>query len=201
MRLTAGALLLVLATLTVARDRLGESFTRPLGFQLGSMNLAAVRQRLGPATMRHTGDAGESEYSVCYEAPRSGVHIVFMSGELGGSDHELLGFNMKAVGAVRSEHCLSLAPDVEKSLTFTIGRLQLGIAPEAFRRVVGKASAREEGVLVAEFDYQDPMPPSQAREARRLGRSSEPWNTLITLEAKFIKDKLAEISVWRVVTQ
>lgn len=194
MRSTAGIGLLALTTLGATSDRLGEDFTRPLGYQLGSMSLEEVRQHLGPATLQHSGDAGESQYVVCYVAAKTGIQIAFKSGELGGPENELQGFSMKVQGTSAAPGCLTLTPEREARLKFSIGRLRLGIAREEFRRIVRKADG-EPTHLVAQFLYQEPTP------GRGAPGNGVPWDTLITVEARFVGDKATEISVWRVVTQ
>ena len=181
MRFTAGVALL-LAAVAVSSDRPGEAFTRPLGFQLGQVNLEQVRQRLGPAPLRHSGDAGESEYAVCYAAHKAVVQVSFKSGAMGGAERELLGFSMSA--KCPSPECLALSAEKEATLAFVVGGLKLGITRAAFRQAVGKVATKEAGHLVAEFEYTDSS-----------------GNTLITMDGRFIEDKLIEISVWRVVTQ
>ena len=194
MRSTAGIALLAVATLGTASDRLGEDFTRPLGFQLGSMSLEKVRQRLGPAKLQHSGDAGESESVVCYVAAKAGIQIAFKSGELGGPENELQGFSMKAQGTTASPGCLALTAASEARLKFVVGRLRLGIEREEFRQIVRKADG-EPTRLVAQFLYQDPTP------GRGAPGNGVPWDTLITVEGRFVGNKATEISVWRVVTQ
>ena len=197
----ATAVLLLIAAVVAAGDRLGETFTRPLGFQLGGMNLEEIRQRLGPATLQHSGDAGESEYVVCYVARKAGIQIAFKSGEMGGNDHQLLGFSMQKVGRAPSRECLALSPRQEASLTFAIGGLRLGIPPSAFRQTAGNVTERDGDRLVADFEYRDPIPPGEGLGPPRQGTASSYWDTFITLEGRFVENKLAEISVWRVVTQ
>ena len=62
------------------------------GFELGKHSLSEVQARFGPAQVRHVGDAGDSEYSICYR--HSGGSVRFASGELGGPDHQLLAFRL-----------------------------------------------------------------------------------------------------------
>lgn len=158
------------------------------------MSLEEVRQHLGPATLRHSGDAGESQYLVCYVAAKAGIQVAFKSGELGGPENELRGFSMKVQGINASPGCSTLTPEREAGLKFSIGRLRLGIAREEFRRIVRKADGGATH-LVAQFLYQDPTP------GRGAPGNGTPWDTLITVEGRFAEGKATEISVWRVVTQ
>ena len=194
MRSTAAIGLVALATLGAPSDRPGEEFSRPLGYQLGGMRLEEVRQRLGPARLQQSGDAGESEQVVCYVAAKTGIQIAFKSGELGGPENELQGFSMKVQGPNASPECLTLTPEREARLKFAIGRLRLGIAREDFRRIV-QSAAGEPTHLVAQFLYQDRAP------GRGAPGNGVHWDTLITVEGRFVDDKATEVSVWRVVTQ
>jgi len=70
------------------------------GFVLGSTmvqfektTLREIVTSVGKGVVDHQGDAGESEYWLCYSRPQEGQRIwIVSSGEMGGPDHLVTGF-------------------------------------------------------------------------------------------------------------
>ena len=80
------------------------------GFVLGSLVVGFEKTRLdqiiaatGKGAIDHRGDAGESEYWLCYSLPDQGQRLwVVSSGEMGGRDHLVTGLVAEQLGAVGS---------------------------------------------------------------------------------------------------
>jgi len=72
-----------------------ESYTSLLGFKLEKTNLHKIINKLGHTTIRHTGDAANSYYGICYVSKENNISVYFESGEMGGNEHTLLSFRVK----------------------------------------------------------------------------------------------------------
>ncbi|WP_266156907.1 hypothetical protein [Dyella silvatica] len=78
------------------------------GFALGSAivrfektTLGEIAAAVSEGVIDHQGDAGESEYWLCYSRPREGQRIwIVSSGEMGGADHLVTGFVAEQLPAV-----------------------------------------------------------------------------------------------------
>jgi hypothetical protein len=78
------------------------------GFALGSVPVRFEKTTLGEiaaavseGVMEHRGDAGESEYWLCYSRPHEGQRIwIVSSGEMGGADHLVTGLVAEQLPAV-----------------------------------------------------------------------------------------------------
>ncbi|MFC1821020.1 hypothetical protein ACFLZG_08065 [Thermodesulfobacteriota bacterium] len=111
----------------------GSQFTNFAGFDLDSVNLSQVEQKYGSTILIETGDAGEYVAKICY---RLGDGILyFMSGEMGGPDHDLLGFTVSSLK--NTEECANF-PSIKYNLTLNLAGLHLGMSRVDFEYIFTK---------------------------------------------------------------
>jgi hypothetical protein len=103
------------------------------GFELGKHNLSDVQARFGPAQIRHVGDAGESEYSICYRHPSGSIR--FASGELGGPDHQLLTFRLSKQAPPQS--CATWPSTIPLTLGFS--NIRVGMSRSEYTKALAHA--------------------------------------------------------------
>ena len=160
----------------------GAKFTEFAGFRLGQHNLADVQGRLGSAPIKHVGDAGDSEYSICYSVP--GGSVRFMSGELGGNSHELLGFGISSHPPM--QECAPWPASLPIP-ALHVSALRVGMTRSAFIRQIGR-KVRWAGQMGQAFYHS-------------VGSAgSVPTEVLITVEATFRANRLLSFTVWRTET-
>jgi len=107
-----------------------EAYWTLLGFELEKTTLFDIQKKLGEAPIRHAGDAAASSYEVCYQSPEHRATLSFLSGEMGGPDHTLLGFAVRSTEKKRRD-CGSLTAD---QTLLKLGVLELGKNIDAVRR-------------------------------------------------------------------
>jgi hypothetical protein len=199
-------LLLLLLTSTAfpsfAEDT-GEQFTDFLGFHLGTITLAEVEKKLGPAKLIETGDAGGYEAKICYKTSIGLVY--FLSGEMGGSKHELLGF---AVSKNDEAKPCSPYPSSQPPPMLELAGLRLGMTKANFSRAVRKKVQWEDDIGRVFFESKRPITPAELaklpKEVQQMildGQSQNFFDVLVSIIGYFSKDRLTEFQVWKVETQ
>ena len=111
-----------------------DEYTTLLGFQLEKNNLHQIQEKLGYTPIRLTGDAGGTIYKLCYISKKNNITINFESGELGGKNHELLGFSVMN-SIENSQECREIKLKDNWAKNTNIGVIKLG---ESFISVVSK---------------------------------------------------------------
>lgn len=109
--------------------------------ELESTSLLEVQKIAGVGKIQHRGDAGDSEYWICYTTSYKAKpqRIWFSSGEMGGDDHIIQSFHAKA-GLKKTESCPQLPGNLEPvSLD---NSLWLGSSWAKVRTLFGKPSAK-----------------------------------------------------------
>lgn len=75
----------------------------PATVQFEKTTLGDIAAAVGGGVMGHQGDAGESEYWICYSRPRVGQRIwIVSSGEMGGTNHLVTGLVAEQLPTVTS---------------------------------------------------------------------------------------------------
>ncbi|MCQ4145982.1 hypothetical protein [Vogesella sp. AC12] len=198
-RSIAFTLLLIFSPFATAQD--GAKFTSFAGFDLGKATLAQVAKRLGPAKILEKGEAGEYEAKICYRMP--GGTIYFLSGEMGGPDHDLLGLGI--AGSSGSRSCAEFRGSEVPSLE--LGGLRLGLSKAEFSRVVGGKVEWDGDVGRVAFESRRPITPAEfsllpkgAKEAAESGQLQDYFDVVVSVVGTFVRGKLSAFQVWKVET-
>lgn len=164
----------------------GARFTRFAGFALGTDTLAGIRERLGPAPLVETGDAGDYAASLCYAI---GTRVVtFVSTELGSASHRLLGV---ALGETPARGPCGTWPARVAVPAPALGRLRLGMTRSQFAAAATAPVAWTGPQATLTF----PLPVSGPG-----GAAADPGDAAgvrLTLVADFNHGRLAELHAWR----
>ena len=125
-------LLFLLAAPLPAPTAAGEAFVTYAGFTLGTASLADVQNRFGPSPLFHVGDAGDSEWSVCYASVPNNLTVRFLSGELGGPEHTLLGFQLLSVASKGGATCPPSTAPPQLAFPRDLAGAALGMSRSSF---------------------------------------------------------------------
>lgn len=191
------------ATILSARQT-GERYASFAGFRLNVGTLADVRAALGPAKLIESGEAGEYKAQLCYRTARATVR--FLSGEMGGPTHDLLGFGIAEVRGDDSANCPAW-PANRRAPPLSIGDLSIGISRAEFERRVGVTVQHDGSTERAffsstrEFTPADisTMPPDVQRLIAQ-GKSQDYLDVQMAVEGVFRHDRLIALQVWKVVS-
>lgn len=198
------AILIALCCLALpsAAESDGSQFTTFAGFELGKVTLAQVAESLGPAKLVESGDAGEYEAKICYQAS-SGL-AYFLSGEMGGRAHRLLGFGVSGNNAALP--CAEF-PTGRASEPLYLAGLRRGLTKNEFARVVATDVQWEGNIGRAFLESKRPMTPSEidklpkdVKEAVRTGKAQNYFDVLVSVIGTFSGDRLSEFKVWKIET-
>jgi hypothetical protein len=180
-------------------DPAGEEFTTLLGVRLLDTNLAGIQLRFGSAKLKETGDAGEYDASICYVHPAESAIVIFRSGELGGPEHQLLGFELLKHSSVLAAGCRVIGSTAIAASRLRVGPLWLGMSREAFSHALGNAEEVPGLGFGRVFTRQQPMTPEQL--ARSPGSAPYPfWDVAIAVAGEFRKGVLVRLRVSKTVT-
>ncbi len=175
----------VLGVLFIPLVKAGEDGARlgtVAGFELGKHNLSDVQARFGPAQIRHVGDAGDSEYSICYRHPSGSIR--FASGELGGPDHQLLAFRLSKRAPPQS--CATWPSTIP--LKFGFSNIRLGMSRSEYNRALARAVTWADTKGTASF-----------QSARQIGGTT--FDVVVTIEGAFNSaGRLQSVAVFRTET-
>ncbi|RII24938.1 MAG: hypothetical protein CXR31_15740 [Geobacter sp.] len=134
----------------------GEDFTEVLGVRITrDITLTDVQKKLGKAQMVETGDAGEYKAAICYYSPKCQTHIEFWSNELGGPEHDLVGFTLS-----KSKEGLSVCSElaIDDCATVKVPKgLKLGMRLEEYKGIVGGDIETEGSFYQKAFERRQPM--------------------------------------------
>lgn len=183
----------------------GERFASFGGFRLGIGTLADVRAALGPAKMIESGEGGEYEVRLCYRTRQSTV--TFLSGEMGGPSHNLLGVSVATTSGPDKIHCPRW-PATRREPQPNLAGLALGMSKNAFKRTVGIEVQQDGDVSRAFFlskrEFTQPDLAAMPQDVRNLVASGGTQNysdVQISVEASFADGRLTRFQVWKVETQ
>ena len=125
---TAAKIFLILSMSAVVQA--ADEYLTLLGFELEKTTLSEIQSRLGTAPIKHTGDAAEAYYGICYLSREHNATVYFESGEMGGPEHTLLGFAVRNT-MEKSQICGDLKTD---QTNLTLGAIEPGRNIDDVRR-------------------------------------------------------------------
>jgi hypothetical protein len=161
----------------------GVKFTSILDVSLGvGITFQNVIDKLGPATMMETGDAGNYQASLCYKSKNGFVR--FLSNEIGGADHEVMGFIISQTVANRT--CSPL-PASYAGRDLNLGGLTLGMKSDDFIHAVGGYVERRKNIFVRTFSH-------------KVLVDDTDFDDVITVDGAFSGGHLTVLEVWRTET-
>lgn len=147
-------LLILIPTSVLAAN--GEDLIEVLGIRIAQdITLADVQKRLGQAQLVETGEAGEYKAAFCYYSPKCQAQVEFWSDELGGPDHDLIGFTLSRTINTASV-CLELAIVDCASLKMPKG-VKLGMTLDEYKAAVGNDVKLEGSFYQKAFERRQPM--------------------------------------------
>ena len=180
----------------------GTEYTSFFGFTLNKVTLSEIQSKLGNAPIIETGDAGDYEASICYLLP-SGYTISFLSGELGGSNHEFLGYSVRRTSE-REDNCLKINSSTAIDFKPQVGKLRIGMTKIKFTQTFGKKIRWLEGnrALVS-FESRRKMTKQELQNFKKTWPSVVEYpyfDIVIGLTGKFKEDLISEFIVWKTET-
>ncbi|MCA3061709.1 MAG: hypothetical protein ING60_18045 [Rhodocyclaceae bacterium] len=180
----------------------GAGFTTLAGFTLGNWSLGQIEKVLGPAVLVESGDAGGYEAKLCYVSNVD--RVKFLSGEMGGPNHQLLGFAVSRVDD--STQCSKLTAGRLPN-PLSLGGLKLGQSRAEFSRVLATKVTWDADVGRAVYESKRKMKPvdlktlpADVRKEIKAGRVQNYFDVVVGVTGKFSDGKLVEFRVWKVET-
>lgn len=180
----------------------GAKFTTFAGFALGKVALGQIAEHLGAAKLLESGDAGGYEAKICYRT-NAGL-VYFLSGEMGGPNHGLLGF---AVSRNDTTKPCPEFPANHAPKELNLAGLRLGLTKAEFSRVVATNVQWEKNVGRAFFESKRTMTPAEignlpqdVRVATLAGKMQNYFDVVVSVIGTFSGGKLIEFRVWKVET-
>jgi hypothetical protein len=187
---------------TALSQSAGEKYTIFHGYELGKITLDNIQQDIGNATLSKTGDAGESMTSVCYRTP-SGL-IYFLSSELGGSRHDLLGFEFKKSTSTNNCTAWQHKLPVPK---LVLNGLQLGMNKASFSKTLGTKVSWKNNIATSTFESRRKMTTTEIeklnendRQAVLTGKQQDYFDVLVSIIGTFKHGRLISLQVWKTET-
>jgi hypothetical protein len=180
----------------------GENFASFAGISLRKTNLSQIVEKFGPAKLVETGDAGEYEAKICYRTPMGLIY--FLSGEMGGPEHELLGFGISEDDV--SKPC-GIFPEHQLPPELSIAGLRLGLSKTEFARILATKVQWEGNSGQVFFESKRPMTakelksfPADHKAAILAGQAQNYFDVSISVFGKFSNNKLTAFQVWKIET-
>ena len=190
----------MLAVPPVCGAATGGQFTSFAGFKLGAVTLSQVTKELGHAVLRESGDAGGYMASVCYRTS-TGV-VYFLSDEMGGNKHYLLGFRLSWSASAKSCANWPLNRPIPK---LRVGGLRLGLTKAQFRDVIGTKIRWDNDVAYGDFQTKRMMTTSEignlskgAKELVQAHKEEDYVDVTVSIAGVFKAGKLNELKVWKI---
>ncbi len=151
---------LLATTVTCQPQHPSDKFKYLLGFALQEDSLATIRQKLGPAKLVETGDAGDYLASISYYFEDIQTTISFQSGEMGAGGLYVIQFVLR-----RSHSCDSVSfchPNfiISSASQANVGGLYVGMTPDKFTKIVGRNVHWTGDLAEVDFTYRYPWNPS-----------------------------------------
>ncbi len=191
----------LIATSLPSRAEDVSQFTKFAGFQLESkLPLSEVEKRIGKANLIETGEAGEYEAKICYTTP-NGV-VSFLSSEMGGPDHELLGFSIANRTQESESTCRKPNPDKIPS-DLTIGGIRLGMTQQEFTATLGSKVQWKGNTGRYHIQITEPLSPEELERVKKLwsGIVERPYaDVLVSIIGTFENGALIEYQIWKIST-
>lgn len=188
-------ILLLIPASVLATD--GEDLTEVLGIRIArDTTLADIQKKLGQAQVVETGDAGEYKAAICYHLPKCQTQVEFWSSELGGPEHDLIGFTLSRSKS-RSSVCSELIIDECANVKVPRG-VKLGMTLDEYKEVVGSDVKLEGSFYQKAIERREPMTKA---ERTKLMKSYPDipddlyWDIVIFIRGAFRSDILDILEV------
>jgi hypothetical protein len=171
------------APATVRRDFLIEVRLGEQAVAFEKTPLARIQELMGGGDLAHAGDAGESQTWLCYSGREELVW--FVSGEMGGADHQLLSVVAERVKATdpRLDQCPPIPAGLQPITLDDVG--WLGTTEVELRAKLGPPSDHGRGRLI--FHHQGKQP-------RAVAQGTVEFDVTAYMEAKMEDGKV--VSIW-----
>jgi hypothetical protein len=108
--------------------------------------LGEILNTIGIGSIQHAGDAGESQYWLCYSVPRQRIWLI-SHGEMGGRDHALT--QVHSISTVSTSHGNDACPQMPtryKSISMNFG--WLGTSQKNLLKALGKPLGKKDSRLM-----------------------------------------------------
>ncbi len=192
--------LLPLFALAASEDD-GARFTHFAGFSLAAgTSLDEVKRRVGPAPLVEYGESSAYRASICYSTGT--VLVGFMSEELGGPNHTLLGFSLTLPSPERQSHCASL-PAGQLPGDPVIGGLHLGMSRKDAATVLARPDPGIRSSVRRFYESRETLTGGERADflfAHPHAQAPDQWNVTVSVFATFAQDRLVELEIWKIRT-
>jgi hypothetical protein len=156
--------------------------------QIGSMSaifekttLGEILKTVGVGSIEHAGDAGGSQYWLCYSLPNQRVWFI-SHGEMGGSDHALTQVQaISTKSSSESKTCPTL-PSRLQSISMKFG--WIGSTKDQLLKALGQPSGKQDGGYTFYYSGKEP--------GEYEGKKME-WDVIGYIEVKTEKDVVSSI--------
>lgn len=182
----------------------GSQFTNFAGFDLGTVTLSEIEQKYGPTTLIESGDAGEYEAKICYRLD-DGI-LYFLSGEMGGSNHELLGFAISVPMSSEQKKCAEF-PVKKISLKLNLAGLHLGMSKADFKKLFKRIVNWNGNTGTTFFESKRAITqkelerlPKDVQEGTKDRVFQNYFDVVVSIVGHFEGNKLVEFRVWKIET-
>lgn len=192
---------LLLASFQTHADSDGKQFTSHLGFKLGTVTLVDVQKKLGSAQLITAGEGGAHEISVCYVI-QNGYVSFLSSGEMGGSNHQLLGFGVSKFNKEDAKQCAQYPgkPKFDPAI-LEIAGLHLGMSKEQFKKIVSTKVEWDGEVGSGIFASKKTMSAEELVKFTNGDKTAQNYfDVTISVTGNFNKNKLEAFEIWKVET-
>ncbi len=183
-----------MTSVSLSAQESGDRFTKIGEFQILKVTLHQVKMKLGPSRFTASGQAGDYQASIQYQA--DGVYVNFFSGEMGGPQLDLLGFSISRSrrGNAKVKISTSRLP-----LQTNIAGIHLGMSRNEFTNLLGVKVDWLGDKASSVFKWQQPYTPV---EQKRLDPSNSApdrhfFYMEVWVEGTFSQDNLVAFSVWK----
>ena len=174
-----------------AADRHGEEFTTFMGFELNKVTLDDIQRKFGIATLFRPDESDHHDERICYIS--SDAIVSFISGEMGGSEHDLLEVEIEKRNPEKEQKFTPLP--AQYSMIPTINGLHLGMGKNEFIKSFSTKIEWEEETGTASFDSEIPMSEEDLKK-RNLGPNDRKfYDRMIYITGQFKKGKLVLLNV------
>ncbi|MHB8844193.1 MAG: hypothetical protein ACYC7L_05530 [Nitrospirota bacterium] len=144
--------------------------------------LGEILKTVGVGTIHHAGDAGGSQYWLCYTLPNQRVWLI-SNGEMGGSDHVLT--QVQAISTKQDSLVNTSCPQIPTPFqTISMNFGWIGTTQESLIRVLGQPSGKDGGRFKYLYEGKEPGVSD--------GQKME-WDVLSFLEVTIANNEISSV--------
>jgi hypothetical protein len=115
--------------------------------------LGEILNTVGAGAIEHAGDAGGSQYWLCYSLPNQRVWLI-SHGEMGGSDHALTQVQAISLNSISKDKTCPELPRRFHSISMNFG--WLGSTKDQFLKALGQPSGKIDGRYIYYYSGKKP---------------------------------------------